>query len=183
MAFCPGTPKWESRNSHTWDFCDFWGCITSHAELRLRWGLKQSCSPRQKNFNGMSQVACTRRYRVYSWLLVVVNQTASLTPGLYFDHNLCFKCPNGQCKPILDIYASIFFQCYKKLFEPMGFGPCNRTMKIQESNWDSNSYNGGSLGSVRVHSLTFFALPRACDVTPESFSWPVTLCLNHKPKA
>ncbi len=23
MAFCPRTPKWESRNSQTWDFCDF----------------------------------------------------------------------------------------------------------------------------------------------------------------
>jgi hypothetical protein len=25
MAFCPGTPKWESRNSQTYDFCDFGG--------------------------------------------------------------------------------------------------------------------------------------------------------------
>jgi hypothetical protein len=25
MSFCPGTLKWESRNSHNWDFCDFGG--------------------------------------------------------------------------------------------------------------------------------------------------------------
>jgi hypothetical protein len=25
MAFCPGTPKWESQNSHNWDFHDFGG--------------------------------------------------------------------------------------------------------------------------------------------------------------
>jgi hypothetical protein len=25
MAFCPGTPKWESRNSHSWDSCNFGG--------------------------------------------------------------------------------------------------------------------------------------------------------------
>jgi hypothetical protein len=23
MAFCPETPKWESRNSQSWDSCDF----------------------------------------------------------------------------------------------------------------------------------------------------------------
>jgi hypothetical protein len=28
---------------------------------------------------------------------------------------------------------------------------------------------------VRVHSLTLFALPGACEVTPESPSWPTTL--------
>jgi hypothetical protein len=25
MAFCPGTPKWESQNSQTWDSYDFGG--------------------------------------------------------------------------------------------------------------------------------------------------------------
>jgi hypothetical protein len=25
MAFCPGTPKWESQNSQSWDFRDFGG--------------------------------------------------------------------------------------------------------------------------------------------------------------
>jgi len=44
------------------------------------------------------------------------NQIVNLTPGLSFGHNLCFKCPNGSCKPILDIYISIAFQWYKELF-------------------------------------------------------------------
>ncbi len=44
----------------------------------------------------------------------------------------------------------------------MGFDPCNLVLKIQESIWDSNSHNGSSLGSVKVHSLTLFALPGAC---------------------
>jgi hypothetical protein len=59
----------------------------------------------------------------------------------------------------------------------MGFDPCNRALKIRKSIWDSNSQHGSSLGSVRVHSLTLtlFALPGACDVTPGSFSWPATL--------
>jgi hypothetical protein len=60
----------------------------------------------------------------------------------------------------------------------------NRALKILESIWDSNSHVGSSLGSVRVHSLTFFALLGACDVTPRS---PLarnlaTSCLGRKPK-
>jgi hypothetical protein len=70
----------------------------------------------------------------------------------------------------------------------MGFDPCNRTLKIQESIWDSNSHNKSSLGRVRVHSLTLFALlalPKASDVTLEPLSWPAILqppCLSRKPK-
>jgi hypothetical protein len=57
----------------------------------------------------------------------------------------------------------------------MGFDLCNHTLEIRESIWDSNSYNGNSLGNVRFHSLTLFALLGACDVTLGSFSWPATL--------
>jgi hypothetical protein len=57
----------------------------------------------------------------------------------------------------------------------MGFDPCNRALKIQESIWDSNTQHGSSLGSVRVHSLTLFALLGACDVTPRFPSWLATL--------
>jgi hypothetical protein len=52
-----------------------------------------------------------------------------------------------------------------------------------------NSQRGSSLGSVRVHSLTFsglFALPRACDVTTGSTSRPATSqppYLGRKPNA
>jgi hypothetical protein len=40
--------------------------------------------------------------------------------------------------------------------------------------------------SVRVHSLTLFALLGACDVAPGCPSWPATLqppCLGREPKA
>jgi hypothetical protein len=57
----------------------------------------------------------------------------------------------------------------------MGFDPYNRALKIQESIRDSDSQHGSSIVSVRIHSLTLFALPRACDATPGSFSWPATL--------
>jgi hypothetical protein len=57
----------------------------------------------------------------------------------------------------------------------MGFDPYNCALKIWDSIWDSNSQHGSSFGSVKVHSFTLFALPRAYDVTPGSFSWLVTL--------
>jgi hypothetical protein len=115
--------------------------------------------------------------RLYAWnrvdsrLLVVGNQTINLTPILSFGHNLCFRCPNGRCKHISDIYVSISFQWYKKLFNAMGFDPCNCALKV----WESNSQHGSSLGSVRVHSLTLFALLGACDLTLKFFFWPATL--------
>jgi hypothetical protein len=67
----------------------------------------------------------------------------------------------------------------------MGFDPCNRALKIWESIWDSNSQHGSSFGSVRVPSLTLFALPGACDVTPGSPSLArnlATLRLGREPK-
>jgi len=57
----------------------------------------------------------------------------NLTPSPSFGHNLCFKCPNGWCEPILDIYVSIFFQWYKKIFDPLGFDTYDYSMNIWES--------------------------------------------------
>jgi hypothetical protein len=102
----------------------------------------------------MSHVACTQGNRVDSWLLVVGSQIVNLTLGLSFGHNLCYKCPNEQCEPILDIYTSIDFQWYKELFKAMSFDSYNCALKIWESFRDSNSQHGSSLVSVRVHSLT-----------------------------
>jgi hypothetical protein len=70
----------------------------------------------------------------------------------------------------------------------MGFDSYNYDLKIQESIWDSNSHNGSSLGSVKVHSLTLllFALLGTCGVTPRPPSWPTTLqppCFGREPKA
>jgi hypothetical protein len=57
----------------------------------------------------------------------------------------------------------------------MGFDPCNGILNIQKSIWDSNSQHGSSLGSVRVHALTLFALLGACEMTPGFPSWLTTL--------
>jgi hypothetical protein len=123
----------------------------------------------------MLHVACMQGNWVDSGLLVVSSQITNLTPGFSFGHNVCFRCPNGRCEPILDIYASITFQWYKKIFNAMGFDPYNRALKIQKSIWDSNSQHGSSFGSVKVHSLTLFAISGACDVIPRFFFWLTTL--------
>jgi len=80
-----------------------WGPITLCAELRLRWSLKQNCSPRRELSNGMSHATYTQGNWGDSWLLVVGSQIVNLTPSPSFGHNLCFRCPNERCNPILDI--------------------------------------------------------------------------------
>jgi hypothetical protein len=133
-----------------------WGRITSCADLWSQWSLMQSCSLRQNIFNGMLRVACMHRNQVDSWLLIVESQTANLTPGHSFGHNLCYKCPNGQCELILGIYVWRFFWWYKERFRERSFDPWNYALKIWESFRDSNSQHGSSLGSVGFmpsHSL------------------------------
>jgi hypothetical protein len=44
-------------------FPRFWGCIASCADLRLQWGLKQSCSPHWELSNDILHVACTQGNR------------------------------------------------------------------------------------------------------------------------
>ncbi len=133
----------------------------------------------------MLQVTFTQGNRIDSWLVVVGSQIANLTPGLSFGHNLCLRCLNGQYEPIWNIYTSIAFQWYKELFKARIFDPCNCALKIQESIRDSNSQHGSSLGGVRVHALTLFALPGACEVIagfPSCFATLPHLALVMSPK-
>jgi hypothetical protein len=81
-----------------------------------------------------------------SRLLVVGSQIANLTPGPSFGHNLCFRCSNGSCEPILDIYVPRAFQRYKELFNPLGFDPCNFFLKIWESIGTPTPKVGAPLG-------------------------------------
>jgi hypothetical protein len=82
-----------------------WDFVAPHPDLRSGRGLNQSCSPRKELFNAMSHSRSARWEQVDSRLLVVGNQTATLTPGPSFAHNLGCRCPNGSCEAILDIYT------------------------------------------------------------------------------
>jgi hypothetical protein len=110
MSFCPKILKLEVPKFSKLGFSQLWKPITFCANLRLKWGLKQSCSPRQELSNNMSHVTCTQVNQRDSWLLVVRNQIVNLFFGPYFDHNLCFKYSNGMCEPILNIYVFKKFQ-------------------------------------------------------------------------
>jgi hypothetical protein len=118
----------------------------------------------------MSHVICTHGNWVDSRFLVVGSQIANLTPDPSFGHNLCFKCPNGRCKPILDIYVPRSFQWYKKLFKPLSFYLCNCPLKIQESTRTPIPKVELPWG-VKVHSLT----PRNMLCDSWLPSWPTTL--------
>jgi hypothetical protein len=83
-----------------------WTLISPSSNLWLEWGLNQSCSSPRELSNAPSHSFCRRREEVDSRLLVVGSQTASLTPGPSFAHNLGCRCPNGSCEAILDIYTS-----------------------------------------------------------------------------
>jgi hypothetical protein len=106
-----------------------WQVTTPGSNLGLEWGLKQTCRSPQKLFNSLSHSFCTPRGRVDSRLFVVGSQIASLTPGLSFAHNLCYKCLNGPCKAIFDIYTSSPFQQYKEHIKKRCFDLYNWTLK------------------------------------------------------
>jgi hypothetical protein len=156
MAFCPriSISQMGVLKFSKFGLLQLWGPINLCVDLWLRWGLKQSYSPCWELSNGMWPATYMQGSLVDSWFLVVESQIGNLIPDLSFGQTLCFKCPNGSCKPILDIYVSIAFQWYKELFNPFGFDPCNCSLKIQESMRTPNSQSGSSLRSVRVHSLT-----------------------------
>jgi len=121
--FFSGLPSWESWNSWNWDFWHFWKAITFCVNLRLKWSLKQSCSPCRKISNNMWHAIYTHIFQGDSWFLMVRNQIGILTLGLSFGHNLCFRYSNGSCKPIFDTFVSRNFQWYKELFDLMNFDP------------------------------------------------------------
>jgi hypothetical protein len=114
-------------------FATFWKAITSFTDLWLRWGLKKSCNPHQKLSKDMWHAICIDVCHGDSWLLMGRSQIGILIPNLSFGHNFCFKYSNGSCEPILNIYVPRIFQWYKEFFNPMGFGPWNTSLKIQDS--------------------------------------------------
>ncbi len=120
--------------------------------------IRKSCIPYQDLFNNMWHATYTQGNWVDSRLLVVGSQIVNLAPGLSFGHNLCFKCPNGSCEPILDIQVSITFQWYKELFNAMGFDPCNCSLKIRESTRTPTPKMGTHLG-MWVFILTLSHIP------------------------
>jgi hypothetical protein len=136
MAQIPGTPKLESRNCPETVPGGVPGLrelISPDCGIGSRRGLNQSCSPRRALSNGASHSPFGGREGIDSRLLVVGSQTAGLTPGPSFAHNLGDRCPNGQCEAIFDIYASRPFQWHQEHPNARCFGSCCRALNIRES--------------------------------------------------
>ncbi len=133
----------------------------------------------------MSHVVCSQVFRVDSRLFLVGSQIGNLTPGPSFGHNLCFRCPNEQCEPILDIYVSRAFQWYKERHKWLRFDASNWSLKFLGVHRDSISQLGSCLGSVRVHSLTLSCTPgslwcdsRKCNYMAHPTVWPIQKGIN-----
>jgi hypothetical protein len=149
-----------------------WSPITLRADLKLTCSLKQSCSSRRNVSNGMSYPPYNQVNRVDSHLFVVRSQTCSLTPGLSFGHNLCFKYSNEQYEPILNIYIPRAFQWFKERHKPLSFDPCNRSLKFWESTgtpspkWELSWECEGSLPHTFLHSqecVMWLLGPQTCN--------------------
>jgi hypothetical protein len=143
-----------------------WGPITLFENLWLRCNLKKSYSPCWELSNDMSHATYMQGNWGDSWLLMVRSQIDKLTPNFSFGHNLCFRCPNGSCEPISDIYFWRAFQWYKERFNPMNFDLCNCPLKIWESIGIPTPKMGVHLGVWGFIPSHFFALPRTWNVTP-----------------
>jgi hypothetical protein len=136
MSLFPGTPGLESQNCSeivSGGVPGLWELITPDCEVWSQRGLNQTCSPRLDLSNDVSHSQFGGRKEADSRLLVVGSQTASLTPGPSFAHNLGYRCPNDQCEVIFYIYASRPFQWHQKHLTARCFGPCRRTLNIRES--------------------------------------------------
>jgi hypothetical protein len=128
-----------------------WTLTTPGSNLRLEWGLNQSCSSPWELSNAPSHSICRRREEVDSQLLVVGSQTANLTPSPSFAHNLGCRCSNGSCEAILDICTSRPFHWYKKHPNARCFDPCCRALKV----WESRRTPSPQLWECEFHPHTW----------------------------
>ncbi len=125
----------------------------------------------------MSHSTCTHQDRVDSRLFVVGSQIANLTPGPSFDHNLCYKCLNGSCEAIFDIYTSGPFQRYKEHLKARCLDLCNRALKLRESQRTPSSH----FWECKFHLRTCLKVGLRHDVCilQGMFQMPINLFLNN----
>ncbi len=90
MSFFPRTPKLGILKFLKLRLLQFWKPITFCLDVRLKWGLKESCNHPWELFNNMWHTACTKTNQGDFWLLVVWSQIDSLIPNPSFGHSLCF---------------------------------------------------------------------------------------------
>jgi hypothetical protein len=182
--------SWDSQmgvsKSRRLGLPQLWSSITLRLDLGLRCSLKQSCSSCWEIFNGMSHALRSQVNWVDSRLFMVGSQIGSLTLGFSFGHNLCFKCPNEQCEPILNILVPRAFQWYKKCHKPLSFDLWSRSLKFWEFTGTPSPKVGVALGVWRFtpsYSLTLSHILGSMGCDSWASSWPThlrPLCLDSR---
>ncbi len=117
---------------------------------------------------------------------MVKSQTANLTFGPSFGHNLCFKNSNGSWELIFKIYIPKAFQWCKAFFNLMSFDPCNLLLKIRESIGTPTPKVGAHLGVWGFIPSHSFALPGKHEMWFQSSLLAHTFaspCFGREPKA
>jgi len=153
-------------------FPRLWSPITLRANFGSQCSLKQSCSSCQELSNNMSHAFCSQVNRVDSQLFMVESRTNSLIPCPSFGHNLCFKCSNEQCKPIL---TSTFQQLSNHiknttshwvLTPEITLWSFGNPPRLHLPKWELPWECEGSLFHTPSHFLTLLGI---CDVIPGLF--------------
>jgi len=150
-----------------------WNPITLRANLGLQCGPKKSCSSRRKFFQWyvarLLKLSKSGQFLTFFGRESNYQFDSSLTFSPSFGHNLCFRCPNEQCEPILNIYALIAFQWYKNatrhwiLTPEIALWSFGSPLGLHLPKWELPWECEGSLLHTPSHFLTF---PGVCDVTP-----------------
>ncbi len=169
MSFGHGIPKLEVSKLLKLGFPSPLRAIISCVNLRLKWDLKQNFSPRWKLSNNMWHANCTHVFQGDFELLLGGNQIDTLILNPFLGHNLYFKYWNGSCEPILRIYVSRAFQWFKKIFNPISFGPWNTFLKT----WNSIGIPTPKMWeSIWKFMGSFIHILESANVIPMLHSWP-----------
>jgi hypothetical protein len=102
MSFCLGTPKSRVLKFSKFPklgFLRFWRSIIFYADLRLKWGLNQSCSLCQELFKYMWHATCTQLNQGDFWLLVVETKLALWLMALLLAITCVFNTQMGHVNP------------------------------------------------------------------------------------
>jgi hypothetical protein len=117
----PGLESWEFGSSNLLAPTSDWSEVLTKVVALLELS------------NAMSHSFSRCREEVDFSLLVVGSQTACLTLGPFFAHNLSYRCPNGTCEAILGIYTSRPFHWYKEHINARCFDLWTWALSFQES--------------------------------------------------
>jgi hypothetical protein len=136
--FVLGLPR-RSPEISRFGLLGLWELITPKSNLRLQWGLEQSCSSPQDLFNGVLHSPCTHQDRVDSQLLVVGSPTTIWLPTLLSTITCAIDVQMTHARPF---WASTLQDLSNgiKNINAKCFDPCNQALSFRESQRTPSSH-------------------------------------------